>query len=48
MFGFKRRDVSRLDVRFCDGRGEVTTAAQRAAERRERDWTRAAGSTLAR
>ncbi len=48
MFGFKHRDVSSLDVRFCDERGEVTTAAQRAAERRERDWTRAAGSGLKR
>jgi len=48
MFGFKRRDVSRLDVRFCDGSGEVTTAAQRAAERREREWTRAAGGALPR
>lgn len=48
MFGFKHRDVSRLDVRFCDERGEITTAAQRAAERREREWARAAGSGSAR
>ena len=42
MFGFRRRDVSVLGVRFCDGCGEVTTAAQRAAMRREQEWARAA------
>lgn len=44
MFGFKRRGVSALGVRFCDGCGDVTTAAQRAAARREQEWARTAGS----
>jgi hypothetical protein len=42
MFGFRRRDVSVLGVRFCDGCGGVTTAAQRAARRREQEWARTA------
>lgn len=48
MFGFKRWDVSVLGVRFCDGCGGVSTAAQRAARRREREWVRAAGVGLPR
>jgi hypothetical protein len=42
MFGFRRRDAAGLGVRFCDGCDEVTTAAQRAARRREQEWARTA------
>jgi hypothetical protein len=48
MFGRVRRSVASLGVQFCDGCDEVTTAAQRAARRREREWTRAAGGWLPR
>ena len=48
MFGFKRRNVMALGVRFCDGCGGVSTAAQRVAQRREREWVRAAGGGLPR
>lgn len=48
MFGFRRRDVAVLDVRFCDGCGEVSTAAQRAARRREVERTWAAAGRLGR
>jgi hypothetical protein len=48
MFGFRRRDAAELGVRFCDGCGGVTTTAQRAATRREREWARAVGARLPR
>jgi hypothetical protein len=44
MVGFgRRRDVAALGVRFCDGCGDVTTALQRTARRREQEWARTAG-----
>lgn len=47
MFGLRRRDVAQLGVRFCDGCGEVTTAAQRAARRLERQREQLARAWLA-
>lgn len=47
VFGWRRRDVARLGLRFCDGCGEVTTAAQRAARRLERQREQLARGWLA-
>lgn len=48
VFGFRRRDVAGLDVRFCEECGEVSTAAQRVARRRELERTWAAAGRLGR
>lgn len=47
MFGLRRWDVARLGVRFCDGCGEVTTAAQSAARRLQRERERVVRGWLA-
>ena len=48
MFGIGRRQGELGGVQFCDGRGEVSTAAQRSAARLDRERTRASSVRLPR